>query len=127
MDVRGVFRTLSNTEDGGSCKYLMTFSCSLFSQEAPSRRYMTCARAHKLNFCRPNSVCPDSIMKTWLQKVLNFYNLICFAREGTLISKVKMQNHFVIIFCGIWFALSGYYWQDLEKTSYMIHWMSSAF
>ena len=38
-----------------------------------------------------------------------------------------MQSHFVIIFCGIWFALSGYYRQDLKKTSYVIHWMSSSF
>ena len=88
---------------------------------------MTCARAHKLNFFRSNSVCPDSVMKTWLQKVLNFYNLSCFTREGRLISKVKMQNHFLIIFCGIWFALPGYYWQGLKKISYVTYWMASAF
>ena len=59
--------------------------------------------------------------------MLIFYNHSCFAGESRLISKVKMQSHFVIIFCGIWFALSGYYRQDLKKTSYMIHWMSLSF
>ena len=87
---------------------------------------MTCARAHKLNFFRSNSICPDSVMKRCWQEMLNFYNLSCFTRESRLFSKVKMQNHFIIIFCGIWFALSGYYWQDLKKTSYVIHWMSLA-
>ena len=59
--------------------------------------------------------------------MLIFCNHRCFAREGRLISKVKMQNHFVTIFCGIWLALSGYHRQDLRKTSYVIHWMSSPF
>ena len=61
------------------------------------------------------------------QKLQIFYNHSCFAREGRLISKVKLQSHFVIIFCAIWFAQSRYYRQDLKETSYVINWLSSSF
>ena len=61
------------------------------------------------------------------QKLQIFYNHSCFAREGRLISKVKIQSHFVIIFCAIWFAQSRYYRQDLKETSYVINWLSSSF
>ena len=52
---------------------------------------------------------------------------MCFVREGVLFWTVKTQGYFVIIFCGIWFALAGYYRQDLKKTLHVIHWMSSSF
>ena len=60
--------------------------------------------------------------------MLIFYNHSCFAGESRLISKVKMQSHFVIIFGGIWFALSGYYsslchW-PLKFIPYVFAWLS---
>ena len=68
---------------------------------------------------------PD--LKRWWLKMLIFYNHRCFVREGRLISKIKIQNHFVTKFCGIWFALSGCHRQDLKKTLYVIHCMPSPF
>ena len=61
MDVRSVFRTLSNTEDGGSCEKSERLSAVNYSLKKLHLRYMTCAKAQKINFFRSNSVCPDSV------------------------------------------------------------------